>query len=116
MTSPETLDCHVEESAVFVEKSESRVDPIEPPASESPFNPHEVVNPEWKSPNMLKYRKRVYAYWKKANDRRRLPETRKANGDKARKAFAWFEEHGCTVEPRAGGRVSIKFPKQKANE
>ena len=68
------------------------------------------VSPEWAGAEIQNYRKRVYGWWKKAHTAKK-EVTRADNADKARKAFAWFEDHGATVIVTGPGQVTIQFPR-----
>ena len=59
----------------------------------------------------IAYRKRVYGWYKTANNPKKPVSTRNANRAKCDKAFKWFRAQGCTITEKAGGKVSIKFPK-----
>lgn len=59
----------------------------------------------------VKYRKRLYGWWKTAHDKKKDSAVREENRIKSEAAFAWFESMGCTVIKKEAGKVSVKFPK-----
>lgn len=70
-----------------------------------------TVSAEFWIDEAVAYRKRVYGWWKTANNPKKPEATRQRNKDKALKAFKWFRSQGCTVTFKEDGKVSIKFPK-----